>query len=63
VELRKAFESLKKMGVSGIFYQKGDDLIGKDQEATVDGAHPNDLGTFRFAETLLPTIKQLMIDN
>ena len=63
VELRKAFESLKKMGVSGIFYQKGDDLIGKDQEATVDGAHPNDLGTFRFAETLLPTIKQLMVDN
>lgn len=61
-ELRKAFDTLKKAGITRIYYQKGENLIGKDQEATVDGAHPNDLGMFRISEVLLPTIREIIDD-
>ena len=60
VELRKAFITLKKLGLSKLYYQEGKDLIGLDQEATMDGAHPNDLGMFRISEVLLPTIRKIL---
>ena len=62
LELRKAYETLIQAGVSGLYYQKGKELIGTDQEGTLDGAHPNDLGTYRFAETIYPTIQAIIKD-
>lgn len=62
LELRKAYDALKKSGIKQIYYQKGKDLIGNDQEATVDGAHPSDLGMFRISEVLYPTIKSIIKD-
>ena len=59
-ELRKAFETLKKSGITQLYYQEGKDLIGLDQEGTGDGSHPNDLGMFRIAEILFPTIKEIL---
>lgn len=59
-ELKRAYETLKKSGVTQLFYQKGDELIGKDHEATVDSIHPNDVGMMRIAEIMLPAIKKIL---
>ncbi len=60
-ELTRAYEILKKSGVTRLFYQKGDALIGKDHEGTVDGIHPNDVGMMRIAEIMLPVIKKILL--
>jgi len=60
LEIRKAYDTLIKSGVKGLYYQEGKDLIGTDQEGTMDGAHPNDLGLYRFAEVLYPTIQSII---
>lgn len=59
-ELKKAFESLKKSGITDLYYQSGDGLTGFDHEATVDGVHPTDLGMFRIAEFLLQQIERIL---
>jgi hypothetical protein len=60
VELNRAFNTLKALGISQIYYMKGDGMIGDDYEGTVDGVHPNDLGMMRMAEKLQPVISQLV---
>jgi len=60
LELQKAYDTLLQSGIKELYYQKGKDLIGTDQEGTIDGAHPNDLGLYRFAETLYPTIQSII---
>jgi hypothetical protein len=60
IELKKAFESLKKSGTTKLYYQVGADLIGNDHEGTVDGVHPTDVGMMRIADVLLPAIKKLL---
>lgn len=59
-ELKRAYETLKKSGVTGLYYHEGDELIGKDHEATVDGIHPTDVGMMRIAENLLPVIENIL---
>lgn len=59
-ELRRAYETLKRSGIKGLYYRKGDGLIGDDYEGTVDGVHPNDIGMLRIAEELEPTIRKLV---
>lgn len=59
-ELKRAFDYLKNSGITNICYQKGDNLIGNDHEATVDGVHPNDVGMQRIAAILLPQIQRLI---
>jgi len=60
IELRHAFNVLKRSGVIQLYYKKGDGLIGDDHEGTVDGVHPNDLGMLRMAESLEPTIQKII---
>jgi hypothetical protein len=60
IELKQAFDFLKKSGVKQLYYKKGDGLIGEDHEGTVDGVHPNDLGMLRIAERLEPAISKLV---
>ncbi|MDO3628365.1 SGNH/GDSL hydrolase family protein [Mucilaginibacter sp. BT774] len=59
-ELRKAFELLKESGIKGLYYKKGDGLIGYDHEGTADGVHPNDVGMLRFSEQMLPVIESVL---
>jgi hypothetical protein len=59
-ELKRAFEFLKKSGVTNLYYQTGEGLTGSDHEATVDGVHPTDLGMYRIAEFLLPQIDKII---
>lgn len=48
-ELRMAYEAALAEGLHDLYYLKGDELLGDDHEATVDGTHPNDLGQMRIA--------------
>lgn len=54
---REAYEKLLSDGVPGLIYVEGDDLLGDDGEATVDGSHPTDLGFMRQADALEPAIR------
>jgi len=60
-ELKRAYKDLKKSGVTNLYYQKGDGLIGKDHEGTVDGIHPNDVGMMRLAEGMAPLLKKILL--
>jgi len=59
-ELQKAFKTLQESGIQQIYYQKGDGMIGRDHEGTVDGVHPNDLGMMRISEFLQPVIQKIV---
>jgi lysophospholipase L1-like esterase len=59
-ELREAHDALVTAGVKNLHYCKGDDLIGSDGEATVDGSHPTDLGMVRYADALEPDLRRLL---
>ncbi|MGI6047690.1 MAG: SGNH/GDSL hydrolase family protein [Petrimonas sp.] len=57
--LKKEFYRLKSMDMENIYYLSGDNLIGNDFEATVDGIHLTDLGFIRFAEELHKKIRRI----
>jgi hypothetical protein len=46
--------------VENVQFRKGDDLLGSDGEATVDGSHPTDLGMMRYAQALEPDLRKLL---
>ena len=58
--LRKAYDVLLTDGVKNLHYRTGDDVLGADGEATVDGSHPNDLGMMRYADALEPDLRKLL---
>lgn len=58
--LRKAFDRLVTSGVKNIYYMEGDDLLGSDGAATVDGSHPTDLGMMRYADALEPLLREVI---
>jgi hypothetical protein len=62
-ELQKAYQALKKSDIKGLYYKKGDGLIGTDHEGTVDGVHPTDVGMERFAQQILPVIQAILKKN
>lgn len=43
-----------------LYYVPGDDLIGQDEEATVDGTHFTDLGFMRMSDNLYPVLERLV---
>ena len=58
--LKKIYNDQKLAGDRNIYYQKADQLIGTDGEATVDGIHLTDLGFLRISEKLYPVIRRLI---
>ena len=58
-ELRKVFNKASEKGIKNIFYLSGENLIGQDHEATVDGTHLTDLGMFRIANQIENKINQI----
>jgi len=58
--LKRIFDTRKKQGDKNIYYQKAENLIGTDSEATVDGVHLTDLGFLRISQELYPVIKKLI---
>ncbi len=60
---KAVYDKLIANGCNDIFYVRNDVLIGYDREATIDGAHYNDLGFVRYAEYLKPFIAQILAKN
>ncbi|MDR0902844.1 MAG: SGNH/GDSL hydrolase family protein [Opitutaceae bacterium] len=58
--LRSVYEKLAAAGVTGVAYVTGAQLLGDDDEATVDSSHPSDLGLHRQAEILLPVLRRVL---
>jgi hypothetical protein len=58
--LRQVYEELKAAGDDQLFYLEGEQLLGDDNEGTVDGSHPTDLGFMRqasaFADVMEPIV-------
>jgi lysophospholipase L1-like esterase len=46
--------------VTGVHFWGGEDLIGNDGEATVDGSHPTDLGMVRYADAIEPVLRKVL---
>ena len=59
--LRAGFDALAP-GDPHLHYMRGDDFMGDDGEATVDGSHPTDLGFLRQARCMLPLLEQILED-
>lgn len=47
--LKAAYDAMIADGIPHLHYISGNDLLGDDNEATVDSSHPNDLGFYRQA--------------
>jgi lysophospholipase L1-like esterase len=60
--LRHVYESIAEE-VGRLYYHPGDDLLGHDGEATVDGSHPSDLGMMRYADALEPQLRKLIAES
>jgi lysophospholipase L1-like esterase len=58
--VRAAYDALVGAGVTGVHFRGGEDLIGNDGEATVDGSHPTDLGMVRYADQLEPVLRKAL---
>ncbi len=57
---RAAFDRLKAAGVKGLYYLEGENLLGEDNEGTVDSSHPTDLGFWRQADAMTPILKTIL---
>jgi len=58
--LEAAYRELIAAGVKELFYIRGAGLLGDDDDATVDGTHPNDLGFARMADAMEPVWRQAL---
>lgn len=52
--------ALDREGITGIHVVSWRNLMGDDNEATVDGIHPTDLGFARMAEAIGPVVRQAL---
>ncbi len=57
---RAAFRRLQREGVKGLHYVEAGGLIGSDNDATIDGTHPNDLGYRRIADRLIRALQPVL---
>lgn len=59
VELRKAYETLKKEGTAELYYLTKEE-IGLSMDAMVEGVHPSDLGMQQYADSYIKKIKEIL---
>lgn len=62
IAMKKAYDILVKE-IPNLYYVEGETLLGEDTEATVDGSHPSDLGMYRYAVAVEPTIAKALCCN
>jgi len=58
--LRDSYNRLIASGVSRLHYVEGEQLLDGDNEATVDGSHPSDLGYTHYADALEAVLRRLL---
>ncbi len=58
--LHVAFELLRGDGVEDLYYLEGEQLLGDDNEGTVDSSHPTDLGFVRQADAFEKALRPIL---
>lgn len=58
--IMEVFKKLKQEGVKNIYLIRGENLLGRDHEATTDGVHPNDLGFDRMLQVIRPALIKIL---
>jgi hypothetical protein len=58
--MRAIYENLQRDGVKGLYYLKGEELLGDDGEATIDGSHPSDLGFVRQTKAFEKPLRKIL---
>lgn len=58
--LKRAYDARVAAGDGHIYYCPGDNVIGTDGEATVDGSHPTDLGMMRYTDVLEASLRNIL---
>jgi hypothetical protein len=58
--LRACMAALQTVGVTGLYYLTGDELLGDDDDAATDGSHPSDLGMVRQADWFEPVLRRAL---
>ncbi len=61
VEWRAVYNQLRKEGYKNVHYIKADNFFGTDNEGTVDGVHPTDLGMQNEARKLYESLKKFRV--
>ena len=61
--LRAARDRLTAAGVPHLSYLEGEQLLGDDNEGTVDSSHPTDLGFFRQADAFEGPLRKILGEN
>jgi lysophospholipase L1-like esterase len=59
-ELKQSYIAAIKLGIKNLYYLEGNDLIGSDHEATIDGTHLSDIGQHRIAEIVSAKIVEIL---
>ncbi|MBI1292916.1 hypothetical protein GC173_17025 [bacterium] len=57
---RLLFQKLREEGDTNLYLLPGETLLAGEEEGTVDGTHPTDLGFFRMAQAHLPILRKLL---
>lgn len=58
--LAAAVNALREAGDANVHFLPGEALVGKDDEALVDGVHPSDLGFARMADAVTPVLRGVL---
>lgn len=58
--MREVYAALRRDAVPYLHYLKGDNLLGEDGEATIDGSHPTDLGFMRQAAEFQRVLRKIL---
>ena len=58
--LRAAFSRLQTAGIKKIYYLPAENLLGDDDDATVDASHPTDLCHFRQANAFESILRDVL---
>ena len=58
--LQAEYRRMVAEGWDNLHFLDGQDLIGRDGEATTDGSHPSDLGMVRYADAYEPVLRRLL---
>jgi hypothetical protein len=58
--LREVFAGLQQEGVTGLHFLSAEGMMGPDDQGTVDGCHPTDLGFMYQAEVFVKALRPLL---
>jgi len=58
--LREVFARLQQEGVTGLYFVSAEGMMGPDDQGTVDGCHPTDLGFMYQAEVFIKALQPIL---